>query len=181
MLSQGSMKERYEKKKKELLSDKTICKTNKDLFKKFFEFEERKLKRINDLRELDESCYKTLYGFLHKLKNVNSWFNNKPWKDLTKKDIEKVWNDLEDGKIKNNKGTAFKDRQSYYNKILKSKPFQMVGKADLVREVIEFTKKNQDEEVRFIEIENFRKIVDNVVNPIQKTLCWLAFDVGENI
>jgi hypothetical protein len=176
----SSLKEVYEKNKIALLRDQTICKPNRDLFKQFFEYQERKLKRMNGLPQLDDGCYRTLYGYVLKFKNVNKWFKNKDWKKLTKEDIRKVYDALEDGKIKTNKGTPFKDRNSYYNKIFKSKPFQLAQKGDLAREVIEYYNKNK-EEVRFITKESFEKLV-SVVNPInQKLLLWLAFDIGENI
>lgn len=174
------LKKNYEKKKKELLEDTSICKENRELFKKFFEYEERKLKRINGLRAVDNNSYKTLFTYLARLRSVNEWFKNKPWKDITKKEIEKVWNDLEDGKIKNTKGKPYKDKTSYYNKIMKSKPFQLAGKDNLVREVIEFSYKEKGE-VRFFEEDTFKDIIHVVIQPVQKCLCWLAFDIGENI
>jgi hypothetical protein len=112
--------------------------------------------------------------------DVNKWFKNKAWNQLTEKDIRKVYDDLEEGKIKNSKGQLFKDRQSYYNKIFKSKLFELAGKKELAKKVIEYTKL-EDSDVRFIEIETFRKIVDVILQPKQKLLAWLAFDIGENI
>ena len=47
--------------KSKLLEDKSVCQENRDLFKKFFEYEEKKLKRINSLQDLDDGRYKTLY------------------------------------------------------------------------------------------------------------------------
>ena len=172
---------KYEEPKQKLLNDESICKENRELFKEFFIFEERKLKRINDLRELDEGTYRTLYGFISKFRNVNKWFGNKPLKDITREDIKQVYDDLEDGKILSSKGKPFEDRKSYYNKIFKSKLFQMVGKADLAREELEFCKPNGEGEVRFIEETDFRKLVDFIIQPKQKLLAWLSFDIGENI
>ena len=107
----------YERTLKSVLGDRAICKPNRDLFEEFFEYEEYKLKRTNNLSRLDEPSYKTLYGYLLGLKNVNQWFGNKPWKQLTKKDIKSVYDRLEDGEIKNKRGIPFQDRRSYYNKI----------------------------------------------------------------
>lgn len=172
--------ESYNKLKNKLLADPKICQENKQLFTEFFTFQERKLKRLNSLSELDLSCYKTLKAYACKLRNINNWFNNKPLKDITKQDIQKVYDDLEDGKILSEKGTPFKDTTGYYNKIFKSKLFQMAGKADLAREVIEFTqKKTQD--VKFVTEEDFRKIESVIVKPEHKLLAWLAFDYGVNI
>jgi len=110
-------KKRYEKKRDELLKDKSIAKYNRSLFKKFFDWEEEKLKRQNGLSKLDESSYKTLYEYINRLRNVNQWFKNKPWNKLTEKEIKRVYNDLEDGKIINRAGKRFEDRRSYYNLI----------------------------------------------------------------
>src|SRR5437870_4860415 len=92
---------RYRNAKEGLLSDSTISGANRKLFADFFVYEEHKLKRQNGLSELDEGCHKTLHGYVLKLRNVNLWFKNKPWRDLTKEDIATVYNALEDGTIRN--------------------------------------------------------------------------------
>ena len=176
-----SHKSQYLKGKNKLLNDKTICQENKDLWAKFFEFSEYKLKRIRDLRELDESNYLALKTYTSKFRNINKWFKNKPWKELTREDIKTVYDDLEDGKIKTKHGKPFQDRKSIYNKIFRSKPFEMAGKRDLAREVIQFSKPVENEEVRYIIEEEFRLLAETMINVKHKTLGWLAFDVGENI
>ena len=174
-------KESYLKMKEKLLNDSSICKENKKLFKEFFEWEENKLKRINGLTSLDEPAYKTLCTYVTKFRNVNSWFNNKPWVKLDKKEIKKVYDDLEDGKIKNKNGERYGDLKSYYGKVFRSKPFDMAGKTHLVREVMEFYRRPNKEEVRFIELETFKKIADVIISPEHKTLAWIAWDIGENV
>ena len=176
-----TFKDRYEKGKNNLLSDQSICIDNRELFKKFFEYEEVKLKRINGLSQVDERSYKTLYSYIRKFRNVNSWFNNKPWKHLVKEDIEKVYNDLEDGKIKNNNGNSMKAlNKSYYASVFKSKPFELAGKKEIANEVIQYYSKDESE-VKFIEEDIFRKIVDVAISLKQKCLLWIAWDIGENI
>tara|TARA_Y100000034_G_C6892989_1_gene411217 strand:+ start:111 stop:1397 length:1287 start_codon:yes stop_codon:yes gene_type:complete len=176
------LKESYEKGKEKLLDDNSICKENRDLFKEFFEFEEHKIKRINHLRELDDGGYKTLLSYLSRLRNVNKWFDNKPWKNITKEDIQKVYNDLEDGKLKTSKGEPFKDRRSYYNKIFKSKPFKLAGhKDDLARDVLEYFTDKRETEVDFIDEEGFKKLVSVISKPEHKLLFWLSWDIGENV
>ena len=170
----------YLKAKATLLADQDICVENRELFKEFFEFEEYKLKRINQLRELDEGCYRTLYGYIHRFRNVNRWFANKPWRDVKRQDIKQVYDDLEDGRIVNQRGKPFEDRASYYNKIFKSKPFRLAGKSELARDVIEFSV-SQTKEVRFITEEVFRSMVSVIANPKHLLLFWLAWDIGENI
>ncbi len=176
-----NLKGYYESKLKELLNNQLICSENKKLYKDFFKFEEYKLKRTNSLAKLDESTYKTLIGYVQRIRNVNTWFKNKPLKNITKDDIRRVYDALEEGKIKNFRGEIFADRKSYYNKIFKSKLFQMINKADISREVIEFYKPNEDNVVRFIKEETFRQLVEVMINPKHKLLSWLAFDIGENI
>lgn len=176
-----TFKEQYDTNKKKLLNSKAICKPNRDLFNKFLKYQEYKLKRINGFPALDEPSYKTLLGYLLKLNNSNTWFNNKDWTKLTKKDIKKVYDDLEDGLIKNRKGEPLKDKYSYYIKIFKSKPFEMAGKKELAQEVMEFTHNKINSEVRFFPEETFRNIIEVVNQPKQKLVCWLAWDIGENI
>jgi len=166
---------------KKFLKDVSICKENKDLFKKFFDYEEYKLKRINNLANLDENNYKTLYTYLIKFRNVNKWFKNKPWVDLTEKDIKKVYDKLEDNKILSRGGRPLLDKQAYYTKVFRSKPFEMAGKKEIAKKIMEFYRKTDNDEVRFIDEVTFKEIVKNVISPIQKTLCWLAWDIGENI
>lgn len=174
-------KKRYEKALAKLLKDRSICQPNRDFFNEFFSNHERKLKRQNGLAELDAACYKTLVGYIGKFKNVNKWFANKPWKDLTREDIQKVYDDLEDGRIVNCFGQRFKDRQSYYNKIFRSKPFKMLGKFDLAKEVLEDFRESDEKEVRYVTEDEFRKLVSVVSNPHHLALLWLQWDIGENI
>ena len=177
----GNQEQRFKHRLKEFLEENSTCKENKELFKRFFEFEEYKLKRSNGLNKTDEASYKTLNGYVNKLRNVNKWFKNKPLKDITKEDIKKVYDGLEDGKILTSNGKPFKDRKSYYNKVFKSKLFQMIGKADLAREVMEYYMPNSDNEVRFIKEDVVRELANVMINPRHKLLSWLAFDIGENV
>ncbi len=173
--------ERYEKNKTLLLNDKSICKENRDLFKEFFVWEEEKLKRINDLPKIDNSSYKTLYSYINRFRNVNSWFKNKPWKELTLTEIREVYKDLEDGEIKNKNGKRFEDRRSYYNKVFKSKPFKLAGKHEEVNQALEFFTDRRKKEVRFVNEESFKKMVSVLSKPGHFALFWLAWDIGENI
>lgn len=177
----GAFEKRYLNGKKNLINEDSICKPNRDLFKKFLDDLEYKLKRTNTIRSLDEANYRTLYGYVVKFRNVNSWFKNKPWKSLTKAEIKKVYDDLEDGKLKRSNGIPYENlAASYYSKILKSKPFEMAGKLDITREVMQYhTKKKKD--VRFVNEEDFKKILVNTYKPIHQLLIWLAWDIGENI
>mgnify|MGYP000589705320 FL=1 len=176
-----SFEKRYKKAKTELLNDNSIIKYNKDLFKKFFEWEEEKLKRQNDLPKIDESSYKTLYGYINKFKNVNKWFKNKAWNKLTEEEIKQVYNDLEDGKIKNRSGKRFIDRRGYYNKVFKSKPFKLAGLGEVVENALEFFTDKRKKQVRFISEENFKRMLNFLHKPQHFVLFWLAWDIGENI
>src|SRR5262245_14285080 len=136
-----TFKQRYERAKKELLKDSTICKSNRDLFAKFFEYEEYKLKRINGLPILDEGCYKTLWVYTTRLRTVNRWFRNKPWDSLEASDIQQVYDDVEEGRITTRCGNRqIKDRQTYYRRILLGKPFELAGIAPawVIYELLDF-------------------------------------------
>ena len=50
----------YLRRKEKLLKDKSINPKNKEVIKKFFEWEEYRLKRKEGLSEVDERSYKTL-------------------------------------------------------------------------------------------------------------------------
>ncbi len=171
----------FERSLKKHLLHPEICEENQKFYKEFFEKEEYKLKRKNGLRELDEGSWKTMYSYVKFFKSINGWFNNKPLKDITKADFKKFYDDFEDGKILGAHGRPIKDRRSYYNKVFRSKPFEMLGKAEIVREVMEFHQNKEPEEVRFIPEEEVRKIISVMIQPKHKALAWLSFDIGENI
>ena len=170
----------YRKRAAELLGDESICSANRTLFREFFEYQEYKLKRQNQLRALDEASYKTLGYYITRLRNVNGWFKNKPWRQLTREDIKAVYDGLEDGVILNSRGKPFMDRVSYYNKIFKSKPFRLAGVSELAREVIEFSTP-VPRQVRYVDEATFRKLVSVLSNPRHLLLFWLAWDIGENV
>jgi hypothetical protein len=176
----GTFKKSFERAKEELLNDKTINADNRKLFAEFYEYQEVKLKRINNRTKLDDASYKTLYKYIQLIRNTNKWFKNKDWKELTKEDITKVYNDLEDGKLKTLAGNIIKTKDDYYIKVFKSKLFKLAGKDELAKEVIEYMIPNK-KEVRFITEDDFKKIEFNANNPKHKLLLWLAWDIGENI
>lgn len=182
MVVKKLLKQRYENAKQKFFADESICKENKVVYKKFFDYQEVKLKRINSLSQLDDGTYRTLYGYLQRFKNVNTWFKNKPLTTITKHDIERVYNDLEDGIILNDFGKPFtkEGRLTYYSKVFKSELFKITGKIELARDLIKYTK-SDDKEVRFVVEEDFKKIVNNTYKNINKLLLWLAWDIGENI
>lgn len=173
-------RDEYNRRKQILIKDSEINTENRKLFKEFLEMQEYKLKRMNGLKELDEGCYKTLCSYISYLKNVNLWFKNKDWKKITKEDIKKVYDDLEDGKLKGVSGKIIEYKKDYYCKIFKGKPFELAGKKELAEEVMQFTT-YQKKEVRFFEEQTFKKIVNATSTLHQRLLCWLAWDYGENI
>ena len=170
----------YNNSKRKLLTSREICEENIKLFRKFFEFQEYKLKRQNGIPKLDDGTYKTLISYITRIRVVNRWFINKPWVKLTKKDIKQVYDDIEDGNIKTRLGKPLKDKRTYYMMIIRGKPFEMAGKEKLAKEVMEFYVPNRKEEVRFIKEEDFRKIAEVMLKSDHKTLFWLLWDIGEN-
>jgi len=174
------LKLQYEGAKERLLKSEEVCMDNRRLFKRFFEFQEYKLKRKNNISSIDDSSYKTLLAYISRLSVVNRWFNNKPWTSLTKADIKRVYDNIEDGKIKTKLGRPMKDKHTYYKLILRGKPFEMAGKKEIAQEVMEFYTPNRKEEVRFIKEETFRKLVDVAIRPEHKALLWICWDIGEN-
>ena len=176
-------KDRYIIKKEQLLIDEAINIKNREVIKKFLEFQEYKLKRKQGFVEVDERSYKTLTHYTTRIKTLNKWFNNKDWTTLTEEDIKKLIDDLEDGVIKNKYGKRYEDRSLYYQ-MLQGKFFSLVDKNHIARKILEdFSIRGREfyKQVRFIEEESFRKILSCINNPIYLCLCWLAWDIGENI
>lgn len=167
--------------KKALLTDSSICSENRKLFKDFFDFQEYKLKRRNNLSDLDDRCAKTLYAYVLRFRNIDRWFDKKPLRKITKSDIKRVYDGLEDGVILTSFGKPFRDRRSYYDKIFRSKLFEMIGKKQLAQEVMQFHKPESDSQPHFLSEQQFRKLVQVIIQPSQRCLAWLAFDIGENI
>lgn len=174
-------KERYLKGKTCLINDKSIVEYNRNLFREFLAWEEEKLKRINELSQLDAGCYKTLNKYVCQLKNVNKWFHNRPWNEMSEQDFRQVYNNLEDGVIKNRRGKRFEDRRSYYNKIFKAKPFQMAGLHQKAKNALEFFTHQPKKPVRYLSAASFKKMVQFLRKPQHYVLFWLAWDIGENI
>lgn len=177
-------KDRYPKRKKELLENSKINANNRKIIQKFFEYEEYKLKRKEGLSEVDERSCKTLVNYVRRIEQINEWLGNKDWKTLKKSDIKKLVDDLEDGVIKTPKGNKHSDRSQFYQ-VLKGKLFNLVKKSQYADEIFsDYEIKGRDDSenhVRFIDEKTFRQIVDHAITPEQKCLLWLAFDIGENI
>lgn len=173
------LKPAYDRARKRLLEDPSARK-NRELLCEFFELQEYKLKRLNGLSALDDGCYRTLLAYAARLRNVNRWFGGKAWTSLTREDIRRVYDDLEDGTIRTQRGTPVQDKKSYYTKVFKSTPFELAGKAGVAREVIRFPTRKR-KEVRFATEEAVRRISATLTRPDHQLLLWLAWDIGENI
>ena len=176
----GTLQKYYKRAKAKLLVDPSVCVENREIFRQFFDWEEYKLQRENDLRALDEPCYKTLYLYVTRLRIVNRWFSNRPWRSLSREDIQAVYDDVEDGKILTGSGKPYKGANTYYGRILKGKPFELAGVADLARDVIHFQKRHR-RTVEFATQDGFLKLVSVLNKPRHLLLFWLAWDIGENI
>ena len=173
---------RYERLKSKLLADSSICKENRALFKKFFVEKEYKLKRQNGNKTLDNSSCDTVYKYVIQVRNINTWFKNKPLKEITKKDIKRVYDQLEEGEIHSKTSKKpLVHREDYYTKHFRGELFRLAGKDVLAKDVLKFHKRKREEEVRFIPEKEFRKVVDIIIQPKQKALAWVAWDYGENI
>lgn len=173
--------ERYENQKKRLLADETINQSNRNLFKKFFKIKEYTLTRRNQLRSLDDGCCKTLMTYISRFRALNNWLKNKEWKKLTEHDIKNFYDRMEDGKIVNKYGEPMKDRASFYNKIMKSVPFEIAKKKELAKKVLQYYSDVQAGEVRFFEESTFKKMILVAIKPEHKLLMYLCYDIGENI
>lgn len=172
--------QRYHETKKRLLQDPEIPEQNRGLFARFFEFQEYKLKRMNGLAALDEAAFKTLCYYVYRLRTVDRWFEHKPWKDLTEADIKRVYDAVEDGRIKTKSGKPYRGTEAFFRRIMLGKPFALAGKRELAVAVMEFYSPKAGSDVRFISEESFRRLIDVVMNPAHRAFFWLAWDIGEN-
>ena len=174
-------KEQYERNKPLLLNDKSICEANRKLFKEYLKEKEYKLKRQKGIPKLTETQYKTLCQNISSLRNINLWFKNKDLTKITVIDIKKVYDGLEEQKIKGVQGNVIKSKNDYYEKYFKSLLFEMTGKKELAQKVMKYYNSSKKEEVRFFEEETHERIKNATKTIHQKALCQLAWDVGENI
>lgn len=174
--------ERYKKQKELLKKDTTILPENRKIILKFLEHAEDKLKRRKGRGRVEQIRYcKTLLKKIDLLKNTDRFFK-KHFKDITKKDIERVYNALEDGKIKSLKGAAYKfsSRNDFYKKVFKSDFFEFIGKKDLAKEVI--TRESSDEgEVKFFEFEDLQKMASLCKSLQRELFLYLLFDTSMRI
>ena len=173
--------EQYEKNKAKLLNDKSICKSNRNLYAKYLKEKEYKLKRIRGIPKLSETQYKTLCINIASIKNINLWFKNRDLTKITQADIQGVYDGLEDETLKGIGGKPIKTKSDYYEKYFKSLLFELAGKKEIAKKVMKYYNTSKKEEVRFFDEEIHKKILSVVNTPQQKALCWLAWDIGENI
>lgn len=175
-------KQYYLKNRQLLDNSKELPEENKEWIRKFFEYQEIKLKRMNGLSHIDAKSYRTLYHYTNRFEQVSRWFNYKPCTEWTAKDVARVYNDLEDGKILNklNKPFSPASRSDYYNKFFKSKPFLMLRLSEAAKDIIEYNPKSK-EEVRYLEEKDFHEITKWVRKDEFILLYWLLWDYGENI
>ena len=177
------LEQRYRRQKENLLKNTSVNPKNREAMKKFLELKEYILKRKEGLSEVDERSYKTLIGFVSRLKDINKWFDNKSWENLTKEEIKKFIDDLEDGVVKTKYGTRYADRSLYYQ-MMRGKLFKLVNKNQIVIDILdEFEIKGRKDknEVRFFDENTFKNLIQSSNNITHLALMWLAWDVGENI
>lgn len=179
--------ERYQRRKKELLGDLSINSENRKLFKTFLEKEEKRAEMINKKGLLDDKNYKTLYFKIGRLIKLNEWFGNKDFKKLNDEEIINLIKNLHRGEIINQRTKKRISDRSLYYQMLSGRLFRIINKDNIAKEYLEEyslnrnSRDDKENDVRFIEEEDFRKLVDVAISPEQKCLLWLAFDIGENI
>lgn len=174
-------RQRYILARDQLLHDPHICPENRAIFKKFFEYEEYKLKRLNRTPDYDHRSATTLLNYTSRLRVVNRWFENKPWPGLTESDIRSVYDRIENHDIRTIRtNKPIMDSDTYYNRIWRSKPFELAGISDAARAVLANHYPRQRTGVSFIREAALRRLVDYSTSTAMKTLLWLCFDIGEN-
>lgn len=172
-------KERYGRAKARLAAEAGICAANRRLFANYLQDQEYVLKRTRGNATLDENSYKTLMTAISRLRTVNRWLRNKRWDRLTKRDVQRLYDDLEDGRITTRRGKPLRDKTTYY-RILRGKAFEMAGKRVMAQEVLKLARRHTPEEVRFIKEHDFRRLVEVSSTMEQRAFLWLCWDIGEN-
>ena len=167
-------------KRKKIMIDNPIHKNTREGWKIFFKEREEKLKIQNQLSELDSRCLKTMDGYCSNLRTTDKWFKHKDWNNITEKDIQKVYSGLQTGKILNRYGKPYANTRAYYTKIFRGEPFEIFGKDKLARKVIKYLVK-KDPPVKYISVEDWKKIHVMATEPNHKALLWAAWDIGENV
>lgn len=149
----------------------------------YLEHREDYLKKVNGTGDTARKRYfKTLGKEITYLQNVLYWFNKWNLKDLTKDNIEEVFNKIEEDKLRSIKGNSLKDntKKDYYSKVLKNGFFNFIKKDDLAKEVI-IRKFTTNEEVRFFEFETLIRLTKAQRYKDHELLLWLMFDTGVEI
>jgi len=163
-----------------VINDSSICEDNRKIFIKHLDKISKDLKRLNQLPSLDIKCHRTLLNHLSRMVAVNKWFKNKSWKELTKKDIQNVFDAVEAGTITRRDGLPYTNTTDYYKRVFFDNPFKLANKHKIAQQVIgnNFPRKKKD--IRFTDEESFKQIIDAVIQFEHKCFLWLCFDIGEN-
>ena len=170
-----------------ILNNKNIHNHNKKLLDKWL------IQKKNELRskkgfeiESEIRWSKTIIKYLRQCKNVGEWFGDKYLDQLTKKDIEKFYNDFESGKIKNKLGNPFtrKSKDDYYSKIFKRGLGEYLGINQICKKIM-IREPESTAEVKFFWQEDLDVLIKETKKLKYKIFMAISFDlclrVGETI
>ena len=160
--------------------DDGILKSNKELVLAYLDYKKDLLIRQYGQDETSMiRINKTLLRELAYLINVVYWFNDVNLTDISKQDITRVYQGLETDTLTTSQGKKLKktSKRNYYIKVFRGGFFKYIGKSKIAKKVV-LRKFQNDEEVRYIDYEDFLKIIQVVDKFLHKLYLWLAFDTG---
>lgn len=173
---------RYKQAKLNIAKDKSILKVNRDLILLWLDIKEKELKNRKGREYGDEIRWsKTMNKYCYLLRRVVYWVK-KPLKELTPADIERLYNDLEDGKITTKSGRPYTKygRKDFYNKVFKSDFFKSLGLKEKAQDIIKL-ESISDEEVKFFGKEKLDKMITYTHSLKYRFIYFLLFDTGMRI
>lgn len=175
---------KFEKKKQDnIIENDDILEENKELIIDFLDWKKQDLQNKKGREEDDKIRWsKTLNKYVGLLKNVGEWVD-KPLDEFTKEDVQRLYDKLEEGKIKSKNGKKYShnSRLDYYKKVFKSDFTKRIDKElyQHCKDIMKVTSK--ESKVRFFEKEDFDDMLLSANNLRDKVLLSLLFDTGMRI
>lgn len=170
---------RYAQRKRQLSEDKS---ENAKLFSAWLDKKETSLlnrKGRDGVARI--RCCKTLNKYIALFRTLDR-IVKKPFKKLTAKDMQRLYEDIETGVIKSEHGKTYSasTRHDLYNKFFKSDFFKFIGLYDVAKTIFTLEKKD-DREVRFFLFEDFERMTKYTPKLRNKLFLYFLLDTGMRV
>lgn len=173
----------YEHAVKQLKDDKEITPHNKELVLSWLLEKEDKLKSKRGREYQDKVRWiKTLDKLIRAARSVAVWVGDKQLDELTPRDLKKIYDDLEEGRItrKNGKPYARATRMDFYNRIFKSDFGKFMGWKEDAQEIMTLEKRD-DAPVKFFRKPALDKLLTATHSLKYRALYAVLYDTGLRI